>query len=184
MTTLATLSATAQSAVDALCSKIENKKDWTISTIAAVYASDSAITPQHILAGVKKKSSIGEVYAGWYAHKSGVSSANLNIRFIAENYASILVKDNATDMQAELKRVAGVVRDAQALADRVAAEKGEATLKALSELDKEFDRLANVIIVPSASADAQVMALQDKFNNLVTRYKSVAESRESVLSNA
>lgn len=184
MSTLATLSSVSQAAVDSLCNKIENKKDWTLNTIVEVYALDSAITPEHLLIGVKKKSSIGEVYAAWYAHKSGITTKVLNIKFIAENYGSIRVQDNAVDMQAELRRVASEQRDAQALADRIAAERGEALASQLELLSKEFDALDKAIFVPSAKSDAMIMALTTKVNSLVERYNLVANQRESVLTNA
>lgn len=189
MTTLSTLSTTAQSAVDALCSKIENKKDWTLSTIVEVYALDASITPQHLLAGVKKKSSIGEIFGAWYIHKSGIASSALNIRFIAENYASIRVLDTAEAMADELKQVGKAVVAAKAAADRTAAERGESLTNALTDLSKEFDAVAQTIMVPSAKSDELIMALQTKLDTLVSRYKTVANlnqsiQRESVLTNA
>ena len=158
MTTLTTLSQAAQSAVDALCSKIENKKEWTLSTIVEVYSLDASITPQHLLAGVKKKSSIGEIFGAWYIHNSGISSSALNIRFIAENYASIRVFDTAEAMADELKQVGKAVVAAKAAADRLAAERGESLTNALNDLSK--------------------------VDTLVSRYLTVANQRESVLTNA
>lgn len=184
MTTLSTLSTTAQSAVDALCSKIENKKDWTLSTIVEVYSLDASITPQHLLAGVKKKSSIGEIFGAWYIHKSGISSSALNIRFIAENYASIRVFNTAEAMADELKQVSKDVVAAKIAADRLAAERGESLTNALNDLSKEFDSVAETIMVPSVQSDALIMSLQTKLDALVSRYSIVANQRESVLIDA
>lgn len=184
MSELTTLSQAAQSAVDTLCHKIENKKDWTLSTIVETYSLDASITPQHLLAGVKKKSSIGEIFGAWYIHNSGISSSALNIRFIAENFASIRVFDTAEAMADELKQVGKSVVAAKAAADRLASERGESLTNALNDLSKEFDSVASTIMVPSAQSDALIMALQTKLDTLVTRYMTVANQRESVLIDA
>ena len=169
---LAVLAAGTQARLDALCSRFNDKKGWHISEIVTEYAADSAVTPEHLLVGLKGKQNIGTAYAAWYVHKSGVDAKSMNITFIANNYASIKVQNTAEAMRAELARVASLANDHQkslAMADALAGTAIVAQLEALSD---QFDKVAKTIIVPTAASDALVMTLKVKFEKLLSDYQA------------
>jgi len=169
---LAVLAAGTQARLDALCSRFNDKKGWHISEIVAEYAADPAVTPEHLLVGLKGKQNVGTAYAAWYVHKSGVDAKSMNITFIANNYASIQVQKTPEAMRAELARVSSLAIDESkslAMADAMA---GTAIVAQLEALSNQFDKVAKTIIVPTPASDALVMSLKVKFEKLLSQYAS------------
>ena len=181
--TLAKLSDSTQSRIDRLVEKFSDKKGWHISEIVAEYRADSAVTPEHLLVGLKGKQNIGTAYAAWYAHKSGIDSKVLNITFIANNYGSIQVKDTPEAMKAELARVSSLAMDekkSQAMADALA---GTAIVTELDSLSDQFDKVAKTITVVTPASDALVMALKAKYEKFLVDYeasRTKVQERESI----
>jgi len=178
---LATLNDATQARLNALCSRFNDKKGWHISEIVAEYVADPAVTPEHILVGLKGKQNIGTAYAAWYVHKSGVDAKSMNITFIANNYSSIQVKNTPEEMRAELARVSSLAIDeakSLAMADALAGTAIVAQLEALSD---QFDKVAKTIIVPTPASDALVMALKVKFEKLLSQYQlNQVQEKESI----
>lgn len=169
---LAKLTDSTQARINALCDRFNDKKGWHISEIVAEYAADPAVTPEHLLVGLKGKQNIGTAYAAWYVHKSGVDAKAMNITFIANNYASIQVQKTPEAMRAELARVSSLAIDEKkslAMADALAGTAIVAQLEALSD---QFDKVAKTIIVPTTASDALVMTLKVKFEKLLAQYES------------
>jgi len=181
---LAVLTAGTQARLDALCSRFNDKKAWHISEIVAEYVADLAVTPEHLLVGLKGKQNVGTAYAAWYVHKSGVDAKSMNITFIANNYASIQVKTTPEAMRAELARVSSLAMDeakSLAMADAMAGTAIVAQLEALSD---QFDKVAKTIIVPTAASHALVMTLKVKFEKLVAQYNASIPVKEKETINA
>lgn len=175
---LAQLTDSTQARINALCDRFNNKKGWLISEIVAEYAADPAVTPEHLLVGLKGKQNVGTAYAAWYVHKSGVDAASMNITFIANNYASIQVKNTPELMRAELARVSSLAIDNQksmAMADALA---GTAIVAQLEVLSDQFDKVAKTIIVPTDASDALVMTLKVKFEKLLAQYETSLKVKE------
>jgi hypothetical protein len=169
---LAKLTDSTQARINALCDRFNDKKGWHISEIVAEYVADPAVTPEHLLVGLKGKQNIGTAYAAWYVHKSGVDAKAMNITFIANNYSSIQVQTTPEAMSAELSRVSAVAIDLKkslAMADALA---GTAIKNSLTSLSDEFDKVAKTIIVPSTEATALVMTLRVKMAKLEAAYKA------------
>ena len=159
-TTLVTLSDASKALVSSLTDKLNNRKDWLLSEIVSVYKADAAITPQHLLVGIKGKANIGAVFAAWYAHKSGISTSALNITLIGENYSSIVVKSDAAAMTAELARVAEEAKTAKRAANQADNEAGKAFKTALDSIKKGFDLAAEKIVI--RDLESQLLALKAK----------------------
>jgi hypothetical protein len=175
---LAKLTDSTQARINALCDRFNDKKGWHISEIVAEYAADPAVTPEHLLVGLKGKQNIGTAYAAWYVHKSGVDAKSMNITFIANNYASIQVKNTPEDMRAELARVSSLAIDeakSMAMADALA---GTAIVAQLESLSDQFDKVAKTIIVPTDASDALVMTLKVKFEKLLAQYETSIKVKE------
>jgi hypothetical protein len=169
---LAQLTESTQARITALCDRFNDKKGWHISEIVAEYAADPAVTPEHLLVGLKGKQNVGTAYAAWYVHKSGVDAKTMNITFIANNYASIRVQTTREAMLGELARVSAIAIDekkSMAMADAMAGTAIVAQLEALSD---QFDKVAKTIIVPTVASDALVMTLKVKFEKLLSQYES------------
>ena len=169
---LAKLTDSTQARINALCDRFNDKKGWHISEIVAEYVADPAVTPEHLLVGLKGKQNVGTAYAAWYVHKSGVDAKAMNITFIANNYSSIQVQTTPEAMSAELARVSAVAIDLKkslAMADALA---GTAIVSAYTSLNEEFDKAAKTIVVPSDAATALVMTLRVKMANLEALYKA------------
>ena len=179
--TLAKLSDSTQSRINLLVEKFSDKKGWHISEIVAEYAADSAVTPEHLLVGLKGKQNIGTAYAAWYVHKSGVDSKAMNITFIANNYGAIQVQTTPEAMKAELARVSSLAMDekkSQAMADALA---GTAIITELEALSDQFDKIAKTITVVTPASDALVMTLKSKFDKLLSDYQAnKVTERESI----
>jgi hypothetical protein len=181
---LAKLTDSTQARITALCDRFNDKKGWHISEIVTEYVADPAVTPEHLLVGLKGKQNVGTAYAAWYVHKSGVDAKAMNITFIANNYASIQVQDTPEKMNAELARVSALAIDEKkslAMADALAGTAIVAQLEALSD---QFDKVAKTIIVPSDASDALVMTLKVKFEKLVAQYKASLPVKEKESINA
>jgi len=181
--TLAQLSDSTQSRINALVAKFGDKKGWHISEIVAEYRADSAVTPEHLLLGLKGKQNIGTAYAAWYSHKSGIDSKVLNITFIANNYGIIQVKNTPEDMKAELARVNSLVVDekrTQAYADAMA---GTAIVNVLEDTSDDFDKLGKTVIVVTPASDALVMAMKVKMDEFLAKYeasRTLVKEKESI----
>ena len=179
--TLAQLSDSTQSRINRLIAKFEDKKGWHISEIVAEYQADSAVTPEHLLQGLKGKQNVGTAYAAWYVHKSGVDAKVMNITFIANNYGTIQVKATPEAMKAELARVNSLAMDekkSQAMADAAA---GTAIINELEALSDQFDKIAKTIVVPTLASDALVMTLKSKFEKLLNDYQAYkVQEKESI----
>jgi len=179
--TLAQLSDSTQSRIDFLVERFNNKKSWHISEIVAAYAADSAVTPEHLLVGLKGKQNVGTAYAAWYVHKSGLDSKAMNITFIANNYGTIQVKATPEAMRAEFARVNSLAMDekkSQAMADAAA---GTAIINELEALSDQFDKVAKTIVVPTLASDALVMTLKSKFDKLIADYQTYkVQEKESI----
>ena len=169
---LAKLTASTQARINALCDRFNDKKGWHISEIVAEYVADPAVTPEHLLVGLKGKQNIGTAYAAWYVHKSGVDAKAMNITFIANNYSAIQVQTTPEAMSAELSRVSAVAIDLKKSLDMADALAGTAIKNSLTALSDEFDKVAKTIIVPSDTATALVMTLRVKMANLEAAYKA------------
>jgi len=181
--TLAKLSDSTQSRINALVAKFGDKKGWHISEIVAEYRADSAVTPEHLLLGLKGKQNVGTAYGAWYAHKSGIDSKVLNITFIANHYGTIQVKDTPEAMKAELARVASLAMDekrSEAMADALA---GKAIINELESVSDQFDKMAKTITVVTPASDALVMALKAKYEKFLVDYeasRTLVKEKESI----
>lgn len=169
---LAKLTDSTQARINALCDRFNDKKGWHISEIVAEYVADPAVTPEHLLVGLKGKQNVGTAYAAWYVHKSGVDAKAMNITFIANNYSSIQVQTTPEAMSAELARVSAVAIDLKKSLDMADALAGTAIVNSLTSLSDEFDKAAKTIVVPSDAATALVMTLRVKMANLEAAYKA------------
>lgn len=181
---LTKLTDSTQARINALCDRFNDKKGWHISEIVAEYAADPAVTPEHLLVGLKGKQNIGTAYAAWYVHNSGVDAKAMNITFIANNYSAIQVQSTPEAMSAELARVSAVAIDLKkslAMADALA---GTAIVEQLTSLSDQFDKVAKTIIVPSNASSALIMTLRVKMANLESLYKAsfpaVAQEKETI----
>lgn len=175
---LAQLTDSTQARLNALCDRFNNKKGWHISEIVAEYAADPAVTPEHLLVGLKGKQNVGTAYAAWYVHKSGVDAKSMNITFIANNYSSIQVQSTPEEMRAELARVSSLAIDeknSMAMADALAGTAIVAQYEALSD---QFDKVAKTIVVPSDAADALIMTLSVQFDKLKADYQAAIKVKE------
>jgi hypothetical protein len=178
---LAVLAAGTQDRINALCNRFNDKKGWHISEIIAEYVADPAVTPEHLLVGLKGKQNIGTAYAAWYVHKASEGLTpeevkalikSMNITFIGNNYPSIQVQSTPAALGAELARVSALAIDeakSLAMADALA---GTAIVNAYSAISAEFDKAAKTISVPSPAATALVMTLRVKMANLEAQYKA------------
>jgi hypothetical protein len=169
---LAKLTDSTQARITALCDRFNDKKGWHISEIVTEYAADPAVTPEHLLVGLKGKQNVGTAYAAWYVHKSGVDAKAMNITFIANNYSAIQVQSTPEAMSAELARVSAVAIDLKKSLDMADALAGTAIVSAYSSISDEFDKAAKTIVVPSDAATALVMTLRVKMANLEALYKA------------
>lgn len=175
---LAQLTPSTQARLDALCVRFNGKKAWLISEIVTEYAADAAVTPEHLLVGLKGNQNIGTAYAAWYVHKSGVDANAMNITFIANNYSSIQVQDTPDKMNAELARVSALAIDLKkslAMADALA---GTAIVGQLEALSDQFDKVAKTIIVPSSASHALVMTLSVKMAKLEALYQASLDANK------
>ena len=172
---LATLQPKTQQALNALVEKFNNKKDWLITEFTTLYKLDPAVTPEHVLVGLKGKQNVGTAYAAWYVFKSGITADKLNITFIHDNYSEIDVKSNSDEMSAELARVkASRVAEAQRLAD-LEAQQGTAFLEAVNDLTDAARKALKVRMVASSGNTAAVMALSAIVAQLRQQYSAVVE---------
>jgi hypothetical protein len=169
---LAKLTDSTQARINALCDRFNDKKGWHISEIVAEYAADPAVTPEHLLVGLKGKQNVGTAYAAWYVHKSGVDAKSMNITFIANNYASIQVKNSPEAMRAELARVSSLAIDEKKSLAMADALSGTAIVAQLEALSEQFDKTAKTIMRPTPASDALVMSLKVKFEKLLAQYES------------
>jgi chaperonin cofactor prefoldin len=179
-TTLVPLSDISNKAVSVLVDKFNNKKSWLISEIVSLYKSDSAITPEHLLAGIKGTNNIGLAYGAWYVIKSGITPDLLAVSFIGKNYASIQVKTTPEAMLAEIAKVKDEADTAQKAVDVSNALAGTALINALSTLSAEFDKVAKTLPIHSVAAEAQIMLLQVKLDALRAKIVPPAPSAPSV----
>jgi hypothetical protein len=190
---LAKLTDSTQARINALCDRFNDKKGWHISEIVTEYVADPAVTPEHLLIGLKGNQNIGTAYAAWYVHKAskGLTPEQvkdlikaMNITFIANNYSAIQVQDTPDKLKAELSRVSAIAIDLKkslAMADAMA---GTAIVSAFSSISDEFDNAAKTIIVPSDAATALVMTLRVKMANLEALYKASFPVKEKETINA
>jgi hypothetical protein len=169
---LAKLTDSTQARITALCDRFNDKKGWHISEIVTEYVADPAVTPEHLLVGLKGKQNVGTAYAAWYVHKSGVDAKAMNITFIANNYSAIQVQSTPEAMSAELARVSAVAIDLKKSLDMADALAGTAIVNAFSSISDEFDKAAKTIVVPSDAATALVMTLRVKMANLEALYQA------------
>jgi hypothetical protein len=170
--TLAQLSQATQSRINTLTERFNDKKGWHISEIVSLYADDVAVSPEHLLVGLKGKQNVGTAYAAWYVHKSGVDAKAMNITFIANNYSSIQVKSSPEAMRAELARVSSLAMDESKSLAMADAQAGTAIIAQLEALSNQFDKVAKTIVVPTPASDALVMGLKVKFEKLIADYQA------------
>ena len=170
--TLAQLSQATQSRINTLTERFNDKKGWHISEIVSLYADDVAVSPEHLLVGLKGKQNVGTAYAAWYVHKSGVDAKAMNITFIANNYSSIQVKPSPEAMRAELARVSSLAMDESKSLAMADAQAGTAIIAQLEALSNQFDKVAKTIVVPTPASDALVMGLKVKFEKLIADYQA------------
>jgi hypothetical protein len=188
--TLAQLSQATQSRINTLTERFNDKKGWHISEIVSLYADDVAVSPEHLLVGLKGTQNVGTAYAAWYVHKASKGltpeqvkelTKAMNITFIANNYSSIKVQNTPEDMRAELARVSSLAIDESksvAMADALA---GKAIVDQLDALNKQFDKAAKTVMVPTPASDALVMALKVKYEQLMSQYeRNQVKEKESI----
>jgi hypothetical protein len=179
--TLAQLSQATQSRINTLTERFNDKKGWHISEIVSLYADDVAVSPEHLLVGLKGKQNVGTAYAAWYVHKSGVDAKAMNITFIANNYSSIQVKPSPEAMRAELARVSSLAMDESKSLAMADAQAGTAIIAQLEALSNQFDKVAKTIVVPTPASDALVMGLKVKFEKLIADYQATkVQEKESI----
>jgi hypothetical protein len=179
--TLAQLSQATQSRINTLTERFNDKKGWHISEIVSLYADDVAVSPEHLLVGLKGKQNVGTAYAAWYVHKSGVDAKAMNITFIANNYSSIQVKSSPEAMRAELARVSSLAMDESKSLAMADAQAGTAIIAQLEALSNQFDKVAKTIVVPTPASDALVMGLKVKFEKLIADYQATkVKEKESI----
>lgn len=169
---LAKLTDSTQARIDALCARFNDKKSWLISEIVAEYVADPAVTPEHLLVGLKGKQNVGTAYAAWYVHKSGVDAKAMNITFIANNYSSIQVQSTPQAMNDELARVSALAIDIKRSLANADALAGTALVEAYTSISEELDKAAKTLVVPSDAATALIMTLRVKMANLEAAYKA------------
>lgn len=173
---LSSLNPNTQKRVDALVARFNDKKSWLISEIVAEYKLDSALTPEHLLKGLKGAQNVGTAYGAWYVHKSGVEASAISTIFVANNYNKIVVKDNPADMLGELARVSALVTaDKRAEADRNAST-GVALAEGLTSISESIAKVSKLPLVPSQASDGLIMALEVAIASLRANYTKVAES--------
>lgn len=174
--TLPTLTDKSKTLVSAIVGKLNNRKDWVLGEIVSVYQADPAITPQHLLVDVKGKMNVGAIFAAWYAHKSGIASASLNISLIADNYASIRVASSPEEMAKELARVADEARNAKRAANQADNASGKHFTNGLNTIKDALDSISKTIMTPSVDNTALLMQLQSRLGALVASYNEVSKA--------
>lgn len=167
-TTLAVLSVTTQQVVTKLVGELNSLKSDKIGDIVALFKSDSVVTPEHLLAGIKKQSMIGWVYAGWYVSQSGIaiSAVETQTGFFTDNYNSIVVQKNEPAMAAEIARVREEVRLAKEALERSNRDNGTSTRQLLSDLQNAATAVMNSEYIGSDEATSSLDTIQSILNQI------------------
>ena len=169
MTTLTTLAPKIAKAIEVLQGKLNDKKGWTIDTIKAVYALDPAVTPEHLVVGLRGKQNIGYVYAAWAVHKKLADVGMLNINWIAANYSK-LVFDST--LGAQISALKDGQKSEKESARQAAIKDGTHTIKGLEALESAFTLAAGLPISSSTAVGEKLSALRLQLEALESKYAS------------
>lgn len=167
MSTITTLSQEAAASVADLRDKLNNKKGWTIDTIKAVYASHPAVTPEHLIVGVKGKQNVGFIYGAWAVYKGIADAGMLDINWLADNYSKLVFDSSFTqqvkDIKDGQKAAASADRD-QAITD------GSYTVEGLADLEMAFTKAAKLPMSSNKAVGEKLSALRLQLEALESKY--------------
>lgn len=167
MSTITTLSTEAAASVADLRDKLNNGKVWKIDTIKAVYASHPAVTPEHLVIGVKGTQNIGFIYGAWAVHKGITDAGMLDINWLAANYASLVFdgtfNQQVKDIKEGQKAATSVARD-QAIND------GSYTVEGLATLETAFTKAAKLPMSSNKAVGEKLSALRLQLEALENKY--------------
>jgi len=165
--TLSTLSPASQTAVSTISNKLNNRKDWVLSEIIAVYKSDATITPEHLMVRVKGTFNTGAVYGAWFNHKTGIDLGLLNLAWIGKNYHLLTADETLASQIKDIKDAQKSAVNAQRDADIM---NGTATIEAFTGVVNAF-KVASESPVSGASAIAGLITeMELSLNALKSKY--------------
>jgi len=174
---LAILSEQSQTLVKDSVNKHNSRKAWMMTDFADLFRADSAITPQHLLAvGLKGTTNAGLAFGGYIISVCPeINVKSLNAIFLGNNYPSIKVSSDLATMEAELKRVADVVKTQADNDASTNALNGTATLLTMENLVSVLEKARLVPMVETAPATEAFLKAQEIFESIKTQYLGVTE---------
>ena len=172
--TLSNASTTAIESLQQAQGTSEAVKVSLITEIVDLFASDPAITTEHLLAGKFSRGFRGRVYGARAVHLTGYEAEKVNVGFWADYHDMINVAGDKYAMQAELDRVSGLVKASKSKAAQADAEAGVSARVAFEAIEKSFVKADETLFVATPTNDELIMALDAKWEKIKADYRAAA----------